>query len=91
MNNTMSISKYCYGEIKKIVNGNEYQIGYITCKVDPLYNGKPDNKTIDNNGFATSYCLYKNNKGMGSAFGRNLTKEELLNRFNKLIEYYENN
>lgn len=86
----MAISKYIYGDIKKIVNNNIYEIGYITCKVDPLYDGKPDKRTLDNNGFSTSYCLYKNNKFMSGAFGRNLTKEELLKKFDELINILEN-
>lgn len=87
----MSISKYCYGEIKKVVNGNEYQIGYINIKIHPIFDGKPNAKIATNNNWCTKYCLYKNNQLTEGTFDDNLTKEGLLNRFNELIKYHENN
>lgn len=85
----MNVSKYVYGEIKKVVNGNEYQIGYINIKVYPIFDGKPDAKIIANNNWCTKYCLYKNNQLTEGVFKDNLAKEELLNKFNELIECYE--
>lgn len=89
MNNIRSISKYVYGEIKKVVNGNKYQIGYITMKHCSLFDGNPDKKVLENNGFSTGYILYVNNKFECGPFGYNLTKEEVLNKLDELIEYYE--
>lgn len=90
MNNVMNISKYCYGEIKKVINNNIYQIGYINIKVYPMFDGKPDKKIIDNNNWCTNYCLYKNNKLVSGTFDKNLTKGELLKRFDELINILEN-
>lgn len=90
MNNVMSISKYCYGEIKKVINNNIYQIGYINIKVEPMFDGKPDKKIINNNNWCTNYCLYKNNELISGTFDKNLTKEELLKRFDELINILEN-
>lgn len=55
-----------------------------------MFDGKPDKKIIDNNNWCTNYCLYKNNKLVSGTFDKNLTKGELLKRFDELINILEN-
>lgn len=85
----MSISKYVYGDdIRKIINGNVYEIGYTTLKVDEKFDGKiTDNKIKENNNFVTYYNIYKNNKFYYAIHGSNLSKGELIKKFEETLDY----
>lgn len=89
IHNIMSVNKYVHGEIKKVVNGNEYQIVYFTQKYHPIFDGKPDDIIPNEDGFITRYVLYKNNNPIPMTFKPNSTKEELMKTFNEIINILE--
>ncbi len=79
------MSKYVYKDIKKEINGDIYEVGYITIKVDKSLDNFISEKIKNNDYFSTHYIIYKNNKYFCSMYGENLSKEELLIEFNNTL------
>lgn len=84
------MSKYVYKDIKKQIGNDIYEVGYISVKIDESIDGKITDKRIKENDYwKTYYIIYKNDKSFYGIFASNLTKEELIKKFeetlNKLI------
>lgn len=80
------MSKYVYKDIKKEINGNIYEVGYVTFKIDESLDNFISEKIKNNDYFSTHYVIYKNNKFFYSMYGENLSKEELLIEFNNTLD-----
>lgn len=81
------MSKYVYKDIKKQIGNDIYEVGYVNIKIDEFFDGKIIDKRIKkNNNWKTYYIIYKNGKNFGDIYGYNLTKEELIKKFEETLD-----
>lgn len=80
------MNKYVHENIKKQIDNDIYEIGNISVKIDESIDGKiTDARIKENNNFSTYYMIYKNNKSFYGIFASNLTKEELIKKFDEVL------
>lgn len=80
------MSEYIYNDIRKEINGDVYQIGYMVEHINtPIRNNNYIIFNKEHSEPITLYFIYKNGKPIIWIYGQNLSKDELIERFENSI------
>lgn len=86
------MTEYIYKDIRKEINGDIYQVGYITESINtPIINNNTVIFNKEHSELITFYFIYKNGKPITWIYGQDLSKEDLIKRFENSINNILNN